>query len=161
MVDIFSPSKRSDIMSNIRGKNTKPELTIRKMLFSRGLRYRLHSKDLPGKPDIVFRSPRLAIFVNGCFWHQHKNCKDAFIPSSRKDYWIPKLEKNVQRDYTAIANLERMGWEVHVIWECFLKHSELIEKFGEKISVSVKIRSKKNKKIAEGVSLDSQKKASI
>lgn len=129
-------------MSHIKGKNTKPELAIRKILFSKGLRYRLHIKDLPGKPDIVFRSSRVAIFVNGCFWHQHKNCKDAFVPSSRKDYWLPKLERNVQRDSEAVASLGKMGWEVHVIWECFFKDSELIKKMAERIFISVKTRSK-------------------
>lgn len=138
-------------MSHIKGKNTKPELAIRKILFSKGLRYRIHPKDLPGKPDIIFRSSKIAIFVNGCFWHQHKNCKDAFIPSSKKDYWLPKLDRNVQRDREAATSLEKMGWEVHVIWECFFKDNELIEKMVNRISISVKTRSKavRKKKIIE------------
>ncbi len=146
MVDIFTPSKRSEVMAHIKGKNTKPELAIRKILFSKGLRYRLHPKDLPGKPDIVFRSSRVAIFVNGCFWHQHKNCKDASVPSSRKDYWLPKLERNAQRDSEAVASLEKMGWEVHIIWECFFKDSELIEKMAKRIFIFCQNKIKSNNK---------------
>ena len=136
-------------MSNIRGKDTKPELAIRKILFSKGLRYRLHVKNLPGKPDIVFCSSKVAVFVNGCFWHQHQNCKDAFVPSTRQDYWLPKLKKNVQRDREAIINLENMGWKVHIIWECYFKDRKIIEKITNDILLSVKSRAKKrpNKKI--------------
>ncbi len=125
-------------MSHIRGKNTKPELALRKLLFSKGLRYRLHPKDLPGKPDIVFRSSRIAIFVNGCFWHQHKGCKDAFIPSTRKDYWLPKLSRNIERDKEAISKLKKMGWKVYVIWECFFKNEEVLNDMIDQIENSVK-----------------------
>lgn len=135
-------------MSHIKGKNTKPELAIRKILFSKGLRYRLHPKDLPGKPDIVFRPSRVAIFVNGCFWHQHKNCKDAFVPSTRKKYWTEKLAKNVQRDRESIDSLKKLGWEVHVIWECYFKDNELIESLVRKIFVSVKRRNSRTGKTA-------------
>lgn len=145
MADIFTPSKRSEVMSRIRGKNTKPELAIRKLLFSKGLRYRIHPKGIPGKPDIVFRSSRVAIFVNGCFWHQHKNCKDAFVPSTRKQYWLPKLARNVERDSEVIANLQKLGWEVHVIWECYFKDSKLVESLVISIFASVKMRSKQYK----------------
>lgn len=129
-------------MSSIRSKDTKPEIAFRKILFSKGVRYRIYPKDLPGKPDIIFRSSQIAIFIHGCFWHQHENCKDALLPSSRKGYWLPKLEKNIQRDKDAISSLKKMGWEIYVIWECFFKDKELIEHLANKIASTVKKRLK-------------------
>lgn len=128
MTDIFTPSERSDIMSRIRGKNTKPEILVRKLLFSKGLRYRLHQKNLPGIPDIVFKTARVAVFINGCFWHQHKRCKDATLPTTRTEYWIPKLANNIERDKKAIRRLKKSGWKVHVIWECALKKPDKLSK---------------------------------
>jgi len=105
-------------MNRIRSKNTRPELIVRKMLHNSGIRYRLHARNLPGKPDLSNKSKIFAIFVNGCFWHQHKGCKRASIPKSNTDYWIPKLEKNVNRFKENLDRLDTMGYRTAVIWEC-------------------------------------------
>ena len=118
MTDHLSPHKRSWNMSRIRSKNTKPELIVRKVLHNSGIRYRLHARNLPGKPDLSNKSKNFAIFVNGCFWHQHKGCKRASIPKSNTDYWIPKLEKNVNRLRENLETLDTMGYRTAVIWEC-------------------------------------------
>jgi len=117
-MDIWTRKKRSEVMSKIRGKNTKPELLLRKALFSLGYRYRLHRKDLPGKPDIVLPRYRTAIFVHGCFWHYHKNCKEGRIPSTNSNFWNTKLQKNIVRDANNIKKLKRTRWKVIVVWEC-------------------------------------------
>jgi DNA mismatch endonuclease (patch repair protein) len=124
MVDHISEEKRSWNMSRIRSKNTKPELIVRKMLHNTGIRYRLHAKDLPGKPDLSNKSKKFAVFVNGCFWHQHKGCKRANIPKSNKDYWIPKLDKNVEKQRKNLALLNKMGFKTYVVWECELNDIE-------------------------------------
>lgn len=108
-------------MSRISSKNTKPELIVRKILYQNGVRYRLHAKDLPGKPDISNKKKKFAVFVNGCFWHQHPNCSRANIPKTNKDYWIPKLERNIQRQEESINSLKKLGWNIFIIWECELK----------------------------------------
>jgi DNA mismatch endonuclease (patch repair protein) len=118
MVDIVSPAKRSQMMSGIKGKNSRPEMLVRKMLFAMGYRFRLHRRDLPGTPDIILPSRRIAIFVHGCFWHAHKECKYAKIPSTRTEFWTAKLRRNVDRDQRAVEDLIRMGWRVLNIWEC-------------------------------------------
>ena len=118
MADHLSPAKRSWNMSRIRSKNTKPELIVRKVLHNSGIRYRLHAKNLPGKPDLSNKSKKFAIFVNGCFWHQHKGCKRASTPKSNTDYWIPKLEKNVNRLRENLDRLNTMGYRIAVVWEC-------------------------------------------
>lgn len=105
-------------MSRIRSKGTKPEMTVRRLLHSMGYRYRLHRRDLPGSPDLVFPKWRKAIFVHGCFWHQHPGCRISRQPKSNRDYWVPKLERNTARDAEHQAQLREMGWEVLVIWEC-------------------------------------------
>lgn len=105
-------------MSRIRSVNTKPEVLLRSHLFKRGLRYRLHAKDLPGKPDLVFRGKRLAVFVHGCFWHQHENCIDGRLPKSNTSYWADKLRKNLERDRDNLGRIEKMGWQTLVVWEC-------------------------------------------
>lgn len=117
-MDIFSEKKRSDIMSHVRSKNTKPEEIVRKYLFSRGFRYRKNDKRYPGKPDIVLPKYNTVIFVNGCFWHQHIGCNAAALPETNRDYWEVKLQKNVNRDIAQICQLEKMGWHVIVLWEC-------------------------------------------
>lgn len=114
-------------MSNITGKNTKPELLVRKALFSEGYRYRLHRKDLPGNPDIVFTSRKKAIFINGCFWHGH-NCKKAALPENNKQFWKNKINGNVKRDKTNSDKLEEMGWKSFVVWQCEIKKSTLEKK---------------------------------
>jgi DNA mismatch endonuclease, patch repair protein len=120
MTDKLTPEKRSRNMSRIRSKHTAPELIVRKLIYQLGFRFRLHSKDLPGKPDIVFPSRKKVIFVHGCFWHQHpdKKCLDSRLPKSNKEYWIQKFERNIVRDKIAKRNLTTSGWKYIVIWEC-------------------------------------------
>ena len=132
MVDHLSLEKRSWNMSRIRSKNTKPELIVRKVLHNSGIRYRLHVNDLPGKPDFSNKSKGFAIFVNGCFWHQHEGCKRANIPKSNKEYWVPKLERNVKRQKDNIKSLIEMGMKPHVIWECEVKDMNVEEIFSGK-----------------------------
>jgi DNA mismatch endonuclease (patch repair protein) len=108
-------------MSRIRGKDTKPELLVRRFLHSKGFRYRLHSKNLPGKPDIVLPKYKTAIFIHGCFWHGHKNCPYYVVPKTRTEWWLEKINGNVSRDEKAISDLKKMGWKVLTIWECQLK----------------------------------------
>ena len=124
MVDIFNKKKRSQIMSRIRSKDTKPELIIRKALFREGYRYRLYRKDLPGSPDIVFPSRKKVIFVNGCFWHGH-NCRKATLPTTHREFWQKKLNGNKERDKRNLLKLKAMGWESLVIWQCQIKKSTL------------------------------------
>lgn len=117
-MDKFSKEKRSDIMSRVRGKNTKPEEAVRKYLFSKGFRYRKNDKRYPGKPDILLPKYRTAIFINGCFWHQHPDCAAATLPETNKDYWRKKLQRNAERDALQIRQLHELGWYVIVLWEC-------------------------------------------
>lgn len=120
MVDVVDQATRSRMMAGIRGKDTRPELMVRRYLHSRGLRFRIHVANLPGKPDIVFPKYRKVVFVHGCFWHQHAGCKYATLPSSRAAFWANKLSDNVARDQYQIAALEGLGWGVLVVWECEL-----------------------------------------
>ncbi|MGK6320155.1 very short patch repair endonuclease [Sphingomonas sp. DT-204] len=112
------PLTRSEVMSRVRGKDTKPEMRVRLALYSAGLRYRLQARELAGRPDIVFRSARLAIFVHGCFWHRHPGCGHARMPKSRLDFWEAKLAGNVERDHRHEEQLRSAGWNVLTIWEC-------------------------------------------
>lgn len=121
MVDQVSPERRSANMARIRGKDTAPEIRVRRVAHALGFRFRLHRKDLPGKPDLVFPRHRVALFVHGCFWHQHLDCHRANIPKSRGEYWIPKLGRNVERDRRNTALLRDLGWQVITIWECETK----------------------------------------
>ena len=121
MVDKFSKETRSYVMSRIRGKDTKPEVLVRKYLFSRGLRFRKNDKRYPGRPDIVLPKYRTAVFVHGCFWHLHEGCKYAVMPKSNVDYWEKKLYGNRERDARNQAELKEMGWTVLTVWECELK----------------------------------------
>lgn len=105
-------------MSGIRGKNTKPELIVRRFLHAAGFRFRLHVRQLPGNPDIVLPRYRAAIFVHGCFWHQHPGCRFAYTPKSNAEFWLAKLNGNVQRDSTKKSLLKAAGWHVHTVWEC-------------------------------------------
>lgn len=116
-MDTRTPEQRRRIMQSVKQKNTKPELVIRQVLHRLGYRFRLHRKDLPGRPDIVLPRHRKAIFVHGCFWHWH-GCPKGQLPKSRLDYWLPKLEGNVNRDRTKMEQLELLGWSVLVVWQC-------------------------------------------
>ena len=120
-MDIVSSKKRSQMMSSIKHKNTKPELVIRKIIFNLGFRYRLNQKIGKTKPDIVLKKWNLCIFVHGCFWHQHQNCKISSKPKSNTDFWNDKLKSNVIRDQKNITELKELGWNVGVIWECFTR----------------------------------------
>ncbi len=120
MADIVSPSTRSRIMSGIKSKNTQPELLIRRSLHASGFRFRLHSKALPGKPDLVFRKYSSALFVNGCFWHGH-NCHLFRQPTTRPEFWSQKIKQNRVRDEKNIASLNSQGWKTGIVWECALK----------------------------------------
>jgi DNA mismatch endonuclease (patch repair protein) len=118
MADRISSAQRSENMRRIKSANTDPEMVIRRVVHSMGYRYRLHRKELPGKPDLVFGSRRKVIFVHGCFWHQHRDCSAGRIPSSNIEYWGPKLRRNTERDQAARSALEASGWQVLVIWGC-------------------------------------------
>ncbi len=118
--------RRSALMSRIRSSGTSPELAVRRMLHARGLRFRLHRKDLPGRPDIVLPKYRTAIFVHGCFWHQHQECHLASKPKTRTDYWQPKLAGNVERDVRNKAALQLLGWKVETIWECDIRRPDAL-----------------------------------
>ena len=127
MVDVVSPAKRSQMMSGIRGKNSLPEILIRKALFALGHRFRLHRRDLPGTPDITMPRRKIAIFVHGCFWHAHQGCKYAKTPSTRTAFWTAKLQANVDRDQCAAEQLVEMGWRVLTVWECSTRNAEALE----------------------------------
>ena len=127
-MDILSTEKRSEVMSRIRGQDTKPEMMVRRLVHRLGYRYRLHGKHLPGKPDLVFPGRKKVIFVHGCFWHQHSGCKAATMPKTRADFWRNKLERNVERDEQQKAELANGGWEVLTIWECQLQQNDLVER---------------------------------
>lgn len=128
MTDVHEPEVRSYNMSRIRSKDTKPEMIVRRFLHKNGLRFRLHVKDLPGKPDIVLPKFKTVIFVNGCFWHGHQNCRYFVKPLTRNDYWIKKIEKNITRDDKAKKTLKELNWEIEIMWECQLKkNSEHLE----------------------------------
>ena len=120
-MDRVSSSSRSKLMSRIKAKNTKPEIIVRKALFSRGYRYRLHGQELPGKPDLVFPGKKKVIFVHGCFWHGH-DCKKGKRPKSNTSFWDNKLDRNIDRDASNIKKLLAAGWSAYVVWECQLQN---------------------------------------
>ena len=112
-------------MSHVKGKNTKPEIMVRKFLFEHGYRYRLHRKDLPGKPDIVLPKYKTAIFINGCFWHGHKYCKYFTLPETNSEFWKSKIDSNIKRDKESHEELSKLGWKVIDIWQCNLKKDKV------------------------------------
>lgn len=131
MADVLTSEQRRLNMSHIRGRDTKPEMLIRRELHGRGLRYRLHDRTLQGCPDLVFPRYRAVIFIHGCFWHMHR-CSLSKVPTTRRDFWIKKLESNVNRDKNALSALQNEGWRVLIVWECALRgpgSKELIELF--------------------------------
>jgi DNA mismatch endonuclease (patch repair protein) len=127
VVDSITPEERSEIMARVRSKNSRPELFIRKLVYALGYRYRLHQRDLPGSPDLVFRRSRKVIFVHGCFWHRHAKCALARMPKSRVDFWTEKLEGNRRRDERNRRALAREGWKVLTIWECQIRDALHLE----------------------------------
>lgn len=120
-MDHLTPERRSANMAKVRGKHTAPEMTVRRLAHRLGLRFRLHRKDLPGKPDLVFPGRRLAVFVHGCFWHRHHGCKRATMPATREAFWRAKFDATVERDRDNLDELQRLGWKTLVLWECELK----------------------------------------
>ena len=128
-MDILTPEQRSERMSRVRGRDTKPEMLVRRLTHGMGYRYRLHRLGLPGSPDLVFPSRMKVIFVHGCFWHQHLDpgCKLARLPKSKLDFWGPKLETNRERDERNLVLLAELGWDVLVIWECQTKNREELQ----------------------------------
>jgi DNA mismatch endonuclease (patch repair protein) len=118
VMDIWSKEKRSEVMSKIRSKNTEPEIILRKALFAKGFRYRVNDKKLPGKPDIVFPKYKTVIFMHGCFWHGHEQCKIAHIPKSNTDFWRQKISTNKERDKNNELKILALGWKVLTFWEC-------------------------------------------
>jgi DNA mismatch endonuclease (patch repair protein) len=127
VTDVYSPEKRSEVMRRVKGKNTGPELAVRKALTRLGVRYRLHRKDLPGKPDIVLPGRRLALFVHGCFWHGHDCARGARVPQQNRGYWVGKVDRNRERDTKSRDALAALGWRVETIWECELKNAPALE----------------------------------
>ncbi len=126
--DVFSAEKRSAIMRRVKGKDTAPELVVRKLIWRMGGRYRLHRADLPGKPDIVLPGRKLAIFVHGCFWHGHDCARGARVPQANREYWLSKVARNTARDAETRVRLEAAGWRMAVIWECDLKDRPALER---------------------------------
>jgi DNA mismatch endonuclease (patch repair protein) len=138
MVDTVTPETRSRMMSGIRGKHTKPEIIVRKALFAAGYRFRLHRRELPGAPDIVLPGKKVAIFVHGCFWHMHADCKNAKVPATRPAFWRAKLEGNVDRDCRVIEALHAMGWRVLVAWECATRDAATVAEMPELLTAWIK-----------------------
>ncbi len=139
MADIFTKQKRSEIMATVKNKNTKPEIQVRKALFKRGFRYRINDKKLSGSPDIVLPKYHTVVFVHGCYWHGHENCSKAIKPSTNKDFWNTKINKNRIRDKKAQIDLNTSGWNVIVIWECQLRNQELLKQTLGKVINKIKM----------------------
>lgn len=137
MADTMTPEQRHRCMAAIKGKDTKPEMIVRKYLFSRGLRYRVNSKKLPGSPDIVLKKYKTVVFVDGCFWHAHRGCKYYRLPKTNVDFWRTKIARNIARDYVNNVELELAGWKVIRIWECEIRavggRQEYLDNLYEKI----------------------------
>ncbi|OUL72152.1 very short patch repair endonuclease [Paraburkholderia hospita] len=125
-MDTLTPRERSERMSRIKGKDTKPELFVRRLVHGMGYRYRLHGRGLPGRPDLVFAKKRKVIFVHGCFWHRHVGCRLARLPKSRLDFWQCKLDRNIERDREVERRLAELGWNVMIVWECEVKNEAVL-----------------------------------
>lgn len=130
MADVHEPHIRSYNMSRIRSKDSKPEMIVRRFLHRSGLRFRLHVKDLPGKPDVVMKKYRAVVFVHGCFWHGHEGCRYAAVPKTRTEWWLKKIDKTKEKDKANADALTRMGWRVFEIWECELRGNETLKLTG-------------------------------
>ena len=131
VVDIVSPERRSEMLRAIRSRDTKPEKTVRSWLHRNGYRFRVNRRDLPGTPDIVLPKYGLAIFVHGCYWHRHENCRLASVPKSNVEYWETKFEKNLERDRRKIGECRKAGWQIHIIWECETRKNGYEDRLGE------------------------------
>lgn len=125
-MDIVEPARRSKMMSRIRGKNTGPELAVRRAAHALGFRFRLHRRDLPGSPDLVFPGRRKVVFVHGCYWHRHPACRLAYQPKSNVEFWNAKFQRNVERDARVMAELERQGWSPLIVWECESRDPDIL-----------------------------------
>jgi DNA mismatch endonuclease (patch repair protein) len=126
---------RSENMRRIKGRNTRPEMLVRRLVHGMGFRYRLHVGDLPGKPDLVFVSKKKIIFVHGCFWHQHEGCRNAQLPKTNQEYWLPKLKATRARDLRNMNVLSGLGWKILLLWECKLKDKELLKRILQRFLV--------------------------
>lgn len=126
-MDVVSPARRSAMMARIRGRDTKPEMIVRRAAHRLGYRFRLHRRDFPGSPDLVFPRRKKIVFVHGCFWHSHEGCRFAYQPKSNVEFWGSKLRKNRERDIRVKGELECMAWDVLVIWECETVDSDLVD----------------------------------
>jgi DNA mismatch endonuclease, patch repair protein len=133
MTDIVNSQTRSRMMAGIRGKDTKPELALRRFLHARGFRYRLHANDIPGSPDLVLPKFNAVIFVHGCFWHRHSGCRYASVPSTRSEFWTAKFVANVMRDTSVRLALCKVGWRVATVWECALRTEAGVALAGEEV----------------------------
>lgn len=133
----MTPEERSRCMASIKGKDTKPEILVRKYLFRRGLRYRVNNKKLPGSPDIVLKKYKTVVFVDGCFWHGHKGCKYYRLPQSNTEFWRKKITGNAARDYVNNIDLQLAGWHVIRVWECQVKTKELREETLERLYLTI------------------------
>lgn len=133
MVDRLTPAARSALMSRVRGKNTRPELTVRKLLHALGSRFRLHRRDLPGTPDVVLPGRNAVVMIHGCFWHGHRGCKAATVPKTRTDYWVQKIAANRLRDARDSRRLRRLGWKVIVVWQCETKNADALARLGDRL----------------------------
>ncbi len=131
MADVHDKLTRSYNMSRIKGKDTKPEMLVRKFLFSKGYRYRLHDKKLPGKPDIVLPKYKTVIFIHGCFWHGHERCKYFVVPKTRTEWWLEKITTNIKKDSASTRQLKKLGWKIIHIWECNLKPKNHIKQLNK------------------------------
>ncbi len=127
MADVHTKAQRSYNMSRIRSKNTKPEMLVRSYLHKQGYRFRLHDKKLPGKPDIVLPKYKTVIFINGCFWHGHKNCKYFVVPKTRTKWWLEKINGNIERDKKVKRELKKLGWKVINIWQCYIRKQTYVK----------------------------------
>ncbi|UVK55374.1 very short patch repair endonuclease [Mesorhizobium sp. AR02] len=132
-MDILTRGQRSSVMSRIKGRDTGPEMLVRRAAHALGLRFRLHAAKLPGRPDLVFASRKIALFVHGCFWHRHENCRLAYSPKSNKEFWARKFSRNVERDGEVTAALRSAGWRTAVIWECETRQQDLADRIGRLI----------------------------
>ena len=143
MTDVMTPEQRSRCMASVKGKDTKPEMIVRKYLFSRGLRYRVNDRKLPGSPDIVLKKYNTVVFVDGCFWHGHEGCRYFRLPKTNTDFWRHKIAMNYARDYANNIDLELAGWRVIRVWECEIKtktkREETLERLYTRITTSSNI----------------------